>query len=216
MCGIEVPVPVEADVGRFAGVDDADQGGRERMRRQRQEAGLLLGQRVPYGARGIAGDPSGVGHRVAPGDELPVQILDVAERPGGEERVPQVADGPLYTALLMGRPDRTGAGDEVVMAAQFQEPRVEADGLPLPFEDRTFQVVVRHDPGHPMEGGKGFDMAAEKTLERLVECEHGVQGPRPAEHEDEGRQPPGGAPHPHGPEAPPIGLPLLPREQVQP
>jgi hypothetical protein len=57
------------------------------MRGQRQEAGLFLGQRLGHGPGRIAGDPPGVGHRVAPGDELRVQILHIPERPGGEERV---------------------------------------------------------------------------------------------------------------------------------
>jgi hypothetical protein len=44
-----------------------------------------------------------VGHGVTPLDELGVQVLDVTERPGGEERVPEVADGPLHAAFFQSR-----------------------------------------------------------------------------------------------------------------
>ena len=102
------------------------------MRREWQEPDLLLGQRRGDRARGIAGDAPGMGDGVAPVDELPVQVLDIPEGAGGEERLAEVANRPLHAAFFMGRPDRTGARDEVVVPAQLEQARVEADGVPLP------------------------------------------------------------------------------------
>ena len=184
------------------------------MLRQRQQAGLLLGERLGDGAGGIARHPPGVGHGVAPGPELLVEIRDVAERPGREERVPEVAHGPLDAAFFPGGSDRTGAGHAVVMAAQFEEARVETDRVALPLEDGAAQIIVEEDPGHTLQGLEGRDVAAEEALERLIHGEQCMQRPRPAQHQDEGGQSPGGAADGDGPEAAPIDLALLAHQQV--
>ena len=186
------------------------------MRRERQEPGLLLGQRLGHGPRGIAGDAPRVGHRVAPVDELGIQIVHIPERPRREERVAQVADRPFDAAFFPGRRDRAGTRDEVVVPAQLEQARVEADGVALPFEDGAFQVVVEDDSRHALKRGKRLDVAAQEALERLVQSEDGMQRPRPAQDQHEGGQPPGGAPDRDCSEAAPIGLPLLAHQQGQP
>jgi len=87
---------------------------------QWQEAALLLRERVRHGARGIAGHLAGVRHRIAPVGELPVEILHVAERAGGEERLAQVANRPLDAAFFPSRPHRARPGHEVVMPAELE------------------------------------------------------------------------------------------------
>jgi hypothetical protein len=186
------------------------------MRRERQEPGLLLGQGRGHGPGRIAGDPPGVGHRVAPLGELGIQVVHVAEGPRREERVAQVADRAFDAAFFPGRPDGTGAGHAVIVPAQLEQARVEADGVALPLEDGAFQVVVQDDAGHTPQRLKGLDVAAQAALERLVQGEDGVERPRPAQDQHEGGQPPGGAADRDRPEAAPIGLPLLPHQQGQP
>lgn len=112
------------------------------MRRERQEAGLLFDQGLRHGAGGIARHLPGVGHGVAPLDELPGEILDIPERAGGEERLAQGADRALDAALFPGRSYRAGAGDAGVMAAELEQPRVEADRVALALEDGALHVVV--------------------------------------------------------------------------
>ena len=57
--------------------------------------------------------PPLVRDRVAPGDELLVKIIQVAERAGREERVPEVLDLPLNLALFIGARWRTRSDDGV-------------------------------------------------------------------------------------------------------
>ena len=86
--GDGVEIAVEADVGGLAGADDAHEVGLEGMGGERQEAGLLVGPDVGNGAVGHLGVASLVGDLVAPASELGVEVVEVAEGPGGEEGVP--------------------------------------------------------------------------------------------------------------------------------
>jgi len=186
------------------------------MRGQGEEPGLLLRQRVSDRARGIAGDPPGVRHHVAPPVELRVQVLHVPEGPRREEPLPQVADCAFDAPLLVGRRHGAEPGDEVVVAAQLQEARVEADGVALPLQDGAFQVVVEQDPGHTPQGPEGLDVAAQEALERLVHGEDRMERPRPAQDQHERGQAPGGPAERDRPEAAPVDLGLLPDQEVQP
>jgi hypothetical protein len=81
------------------------------MRGQRQEAGPLVGEGGGDGALvGIAGDEAGVGDALDPVVELGVEIVERAERAGGEEGIAQVADGALDASLLVSARAATGLG----------------------------------------------------------------------------------------------------------
>ena len=86
--GNRVEIAVEADVGGLAGADDAHQVGLEGMGGQRQQAGLLFGPDVGDTAVGLVGVTPAVGDLVSPAAELGVDVVEVAEGPRGEERVP--------------------------------------------------------------------------------------------------------------------------------
>ena len=86
--GNRVEIAVEADVGGLAGADDAHQVGLEGMGGQRQQAGLLVGPDIGDTAVGLVGMTSPVGDVVSPAAELGVDVVEVAEGAGGEERVP--------------------------------------------------------------------------------------------------------------------------------
>ena len=85
--GDGVEVAVEADVGCLAGADDADQFGLEGMGGERQQAGLLVGPDLGDGTVGLLGVASLMGDVVPPAPELGVEVVEVAEGPGGEEGV---------------------------------------------------------------------------------------------------------------------------------
>ena len=86
--GDGVEIAVEADVGGLAGADGADEFGLEGMGGEREQSGLLVGPDVGDGAVGHFGVAPLVGDLVAPASELGVEVVEVAEGPGGEEGVP--------------------------------------------------------------------------------------------------------------------------------
>jgi hypothetical protein len=65
----------------------------------------------------------------------------------------------------------------VVLPGQLEQPWVVADVVAYPFEDDALQIVVEECAGNTTERVEGFDVAAQETLERLVEREAGVDGP---------------------------------------
>ena len=56
----------------------------------------------------------------------------------------------------------------MIMPRELEQPRVKANGGPVAFEHRTFQIVVHEGPRGSAEDVEGLDMAAQKTLEGLV------------------------------------------------
>ena len=81
-------------------MDGAEEVARGRMLRERQEAGLLLGERVGHALLAAAGHRPDVGHLGDPAGQLRVEVGDGGEGPGGEERVAKEADHALDAAFL--------------------------------------------------------------------------------------------------------------------
>jgi hypothetical protein len=108
--------------------------------------------------------------------ELSVEVVDGGEAARGEERVAEVLDRPLDAAFLIAAGDGARLRGEVVVAGELEQAGVEADVLAEALEDDAFQVVVEQDAGDAAQGGEGFDVAAEKALQRLVEGKAGVDG----------------------------------------
>ena len=67
---------------------------------ERQQSGLFVGPDVGDGAVSQFGVTPSVGDLVSPASELGVEVVEVAEGPGGEEGVPQVLDLAFYFPLL--------------------------------------------------------------------------------------------------------------------
>jgi hypothetical protein len=61
------------------------------------------------------------------------------------------------------------------------------DQVPMWITHRTAQVVVDQGARHALKCGKGFDVAAEKTLQRLIDREEREDGARKREHHHEAR-----------------------------
>ena len=85
----------------------------------------------------------------------------------------------------------------------------------MPLQDRALQVVQQEDSGNTPERLKGLDVSAEEALERLVQGENRMERPRPTQDQHERGQASGGAADRNRPEAAPVGLALLARQEVQ-
>jgi hypothetical protein len=113
------------------------------MLRQRQEAGLFLGERLGHAAlRRIVGDAPLMRGRRNPGGELRVEIGDARETPRGEEGVTEVLDGPLDFSFFVAAVRRARLRREVIVAGELEEPGVVADVVADALEDDAFQIVV--------------------------------------------------------------------------
>ena len=118
------------------------------------------------------GDPRG---------ELSIEVGDVRKPPRREEGMPQVLDRPLDLAFLVAAIRGARFRGEVIMPGQLEQPWVVADVVAHPLEDDALQIVVEECAGNPMERVERFHVAAQETLERLVEHEARVDGSRPRE-----------------------------------
>jgi hypothetical protein len=139
-----VVVAIEADVGRFAGDDGAEEVAGEGMVGHGQQAGALLLQGAGDGPLiGIPRPRAGVGSLGDPGRELRVEIVEGGEAASSEERVAEVANGPFHTSFLIPARHRAGLGGEVVVAGEFQQARVKADVVADAIEDDALEIVVQ-------------------------------------------------------------------------
>ena len=182
---------------------------------ERQEAGLLLGEGVGDALLAAAGHGPGVGDLGDPVGQLRVEVGHGGEGARGEERVAEEADHALDAALFIPAGHRAGLGGEVVVAGELEQARMEADVIADALEDDALQVVVEDDAGHAPERGEGLDVAAQETLERLVEGEARVTGARPGEHEHEAGEEAGRRADADLPEVAPVDLGLLAGEGVE-
>ncbi len=112
-----------------------------------------------------------MGDLVAPAPKLRVQIVDIDKGACGKERVPQVLNLAFDFSLLVPPPRCTRPRREVIVAGELEQAGMKPNRRALPFEHGTAQIVVHQGAGSALKSVEGFDMAAEKTLERLVERE---------------------------------------------
>jgi hypothetical protein len=106
------------------------------MRRQGQQARLLVGEDLGHRAVALLGMRALVRVRVAPVAKLRIKIVDIPKRPCGEEGIAEIENLPLDFALLVPASGRAGAGGEVVVPRELEQPRMKADRGALPFQDR--------------------------------------------------------------------------------
>jgi hypothetical protein len=81
------------------------------------------------------------------------------------------AHGPLHAAFFIPPCHHHRTRLEAVMGGEFQQRGMEADGIALPLEDDTFQVVVEHDPGQPTPGREGGLVATQEVGHARIEEE---------------------------------------------
>jgi hypothetical protein len=85
-----VAVPIETDVRLLTEADRPDQRGLEGVGRPREEHALLLGEDLGYRLVPLVRMAALMRDGVAPLHELRAEIVEIAERPRGEEGMPQV------------------------------------------------------------------------------------------------------------------------------
>src|SRR5215204_2576002 len=113
---------------------------------------------------------------IPPASKLRVEIVDVDKRAGGEEGVPEIRDLPLDLPLLVRAARRTRPRGKVIMPGELQEPRMKPNRGPGAFKDGAAEVVVDQGTGDALTRGEGLDVAAEKTLKRLIDGEEREDG----------------------------------------
>lgn len=96
----------------------------------------------------------------------------------------------------------------MVVPCEFEQARMEADEISLPFEHGRLEVVVEQRARHAAERVEGADVAPHEAFESLIEGESRVHGARPAKDHDEARERPLGVADDDGPEAAPVDLTL--------
>ena len=143
---------------------------------------LLLGEDVGDRPIALLGMRPLMRDLVAPAPKLRVQIVDIDKRARGKEGVAQVLDLPLDLPLLIAAARRTRPRREVIVPGELEQPRMKPNRGAGAFEDGAAQIVVDQGAGDARPGGKGLDVAAQKTLERLIDREEREDGARVREH----------------------------------
>src|SRR5215467_925076 len=110
-----VVVEVETDIGRLARSDGQALMDGIGVVRQRQKARPLFGKDLANGFAGILWAAPIGGNAVAPGCGLLIEIGEIGERAGGEERIACISYGLLDSPLLVPPGNRHGASFEAVM-----------------------------------------------------------------------------------------------------
>ena len=147
----------------------------------------LLGEVLLDDLPGGGVDP-GVGDGRAPGLELGVEVVEVAEAPRQEEVLADVAVGPLHLALGLGPVGPAGARHGAVVVEQADQRRIVGDHtLRTLADDGSLHAVVEQLGGGTAHRGKGVDVAAQDGLQVLGGAE---AAPEPASvAEDHGEEP---------------------------
>ena len=149
--GMEFPLSVEADVGGLAGADDAHEFGLEGMGGEREQAGLLVGPDLGDGTVGLLGVAPLVGDVVSPASKLGVEVVEVAEGPGGKKAWRRYWICRSIFSLLISASRCAGSGGEVVVAGELEQAGVELDGGAAAVEDGASEVVVDERAGGPAQ-----------------------------------------------------------------
>ena len=179
--GNRVEIPIEADVGRFAGADGAHRVRLKGVCRQREQPGLFLRQHVGDRPVALLGMAPLMGDVVPPAAKLGVEVVEVTKRPGRKERVAEVLDLALDFPLLIAPSRRTGPGREVIVPRELEQARVKLNRRAPPVEHGTAEIVVDQGPGTAAQGREGRDVPTQEALERLVQREEREEGARVAE-----------------------------------
>ena len=154
-------------------------------RRQRRQARPFLGEGLVDGAPRGGMDPW-VGDGGAPAVELGVQIVEVAEGPGEEEVLPDIAERPLDLSFRLGPIRAARPRDGAIMVQQRHEGSVVGDDPRVVLADhRRLHAVVEDFLGHAAYRLERRHMAAQDRLEVLAGDEATPEPPAVAEDDRE-------------------------------
>src|SRR3954447_25036500 len=142
----------------------------------RQQTGLFFCE--GFGDRAmIAARPAPLmRHLIAPEQSLPVAFGQRCEGAARPEGIAHIADGALHAPFLIASPHLAWPRREVVMRAQFNEPRVKQNLIAATLQHGTFEVVVEDYSRLTGPFFKRMHVSAQKVLHGLIEEELQIQG----------------------------------------
>jgi hypothetical protein len=140
--GHGIIVQVEADVGCLGGLDGDPLDNGIGIVRQRQQSRGFLGEDLGDAAGVVFRAASIGGLAAAPGFGPGIEIVEIGECTGDEERVPHEPYGSFHPPFFVAAGDGDGAGFVTVMGGEVEQGRVEADRVTVPLPHGAAQVVV--------------------------------------------------------------------------
>jgi hypothetical protein len=206
---------IEADVGRLADLDGDLLDDGIGIVRLLQQPWRFLGEDLGNAAGVVFRAAPISGLAATPGVGLRIEIVQVGERAGGEERIPDEPYGSFHATFFVAARHRDGAGFVTVMRSEVEQGRVEADRITVPLQHGAAQVIVQNDPRNAVPYGKRAEMAAQEVLHAGVEEEAQKDVPREAEHYDEGHQGTARPANHQMTEVGPVALRLFPGQRAQ-
>ena len=209
-----IAVPVKAHVRRSC---RRRPGASRRCRRDApgsgKRRGCSCGEDLGDGLIALLGMRALMRDVVAPAAKLRVQVVDIGKRPRGKERIAEVLNLALDLAFFVRPSGRARPRGKMIVPGELEQARMKPNGTALAFEDGTAQVVVDQGPGHASEQAmKGVDVAAQKTLERLIQGEERRHGARVGQDHHEAGERACAVADPDRAKGPPINLCLFAME----
>src|SRR5713226_2413794 len=156
-----------------------------------------------------------MGHRVAPAPGPRVEVRQIGERARGKEGMTDILDGALDAPFLGAPKGPARLGSEVIVTAEFEQARVEVNGIATAFENDGFEIVIKYGSGTATPLAKGMHMAQQEVLECLIEKELEVKGATVSEREHEAGETTQGTANGDRTEVGPISLCLLAGQSCQ-
>src|SRR5512143_422288 len=150
-----------------------------------QQARLFFGEGLGYRAAIVSRPWARMRDLVAPEERLTVALGQRGEGSARPERVADIANSALYSPFLISGPDLAGAGGEVVVGAQLQQPRMEVDLLAAALQHGTAEVVIENHARLTGPSLEGVHVPAQEILHGLIEEELQIQRPRVGERDEE-------------------------------
>ena len=214
LVGKLIAVGVKADQAVFVDLAEDLQRGIVFRSGKLAETGLLLlpafGDRLPVGSMDAQ-----VGHRVEPGKQIPVRLVDRAEPVAAPEALPDVVHGPFHLALHPGAVGRAGLGRKAAVVGEVQQLDIEVHLAAVAPDHHMLHVVVEHLGRHPAQVPKGALVAIQKALQGAAPDELDIHGPAVAQQHQEEVDGAGAATGFGDLEVSPVHLSLQPRHRLE-
>src|SRR5688572_20878286 len=180
-----IVVEIEANVGRLADLNLETLVRGKRVVGQRQQDAALVVESLTHRAYAVL-DPGALEScGGGPVRRLMIEVGQVGIRPGREERLAHVANGPLDATLFIAPSHIDGTWLESVASSQVKQLRIEANRVAVTLEHGTSEIVVQQDTRHAPELGERLDVTTHEEGHGRAEVEAKKEPPGVAEHHDE-------------------------------
>ena len=179
-----IPVGVKADQAVLVDLAEDLQRGIIFRSGKLAETGLFLlpalGDRLP-----VSSMHAGVGHRVEPGKQIPVRLIDRAEPVATPEALADVVHGTFHLALHPGAVRRAGLGRKAAVVGEVQQLDIEVHLAAVAPDHHMLHVVVEHLGGHAAQVMKRTFVAIQKALQGAALDELDIHRPAVAQQHQE-------------------------------